>query len=68
MCWFGPNSQAMLADFDPGLASRQFLERGRQLPLVQWKLSGAWALAVGMLAGAGLLGFHQVNEFIYFQF
>ena len=50
LCWFAPTSQAMLAEFDPGLASRQFLHRGRQLPLLQWKPSGAWALAVGMLA------------------
>ncbi|MEE8275894.1 MAG: hypothetical protein V3R75_01920, partial [Alphaproteobacteria bacterium] len=67
-CWLAPNTQEILARFEPGVGAAS---PPRPAPLLGerlWQPSAAWAVLVGMVAGAGLLSLNRVNEFIYFQF
>lgn len=68
LCWLAPNTQEILARFEPGVGAAS---PPRPAPLLGehlWQPSAAWAVLVGMVAGAGLLSLNRVNEFIYFQF
>lgn len=59
--WFAPNSQQLLAAWEPALDP---VSGSRW----QWQPTSAWALAVAGLFTLAVLHLSQVTEFIYFQF
>jgi len=46
----------------------EVFKRDRAASFITWKVSGWWALAIAIMAIAGLLTLQQVSEFIYFRF
>jgi alginate O-acetyltransferase complex protein AlgI len=62
---FAPNTQQLLARFQPALDYRGG-------PLLQahllWRPTAAWAALIAMLTAAGLLSLSKVSEFLYYQF
>ena len=57
-----PNSQQMLADFEPGL--------GRIEPALRLhvRFDVRWAMALSVMFWASVLTMTRVSEFLYFQF
>lgn len=72
VCWYLPNTQQLLARFEPALA---FATDGRSLPLLQrllpqlyWAPNRRWSLLLGVMAAVALSSLSRVSEFLYFQF
>ncbi|HWN97514.1 MAG TPA: MBOAT family protein, partial [Methylomirabilota bacterium] len=72
--WFLPNSNQLLARFQPTL---EYMRGGKENPMLAregwvtrflWKPRLAWALTIAALAVASVLGLSRVSEFIYWQF
>lgn len=62
--FLAPNTQEILARFDPALGVRGI----RSSSLLLWRPTRGWAIASGLLAAVGLLALTHHSEFIYFQF
>jgi alginate O-acetyltransferase complex protein AlgI len=62
--FFLPNTQQIMRLFRPAL--------GRILPgpltRLAWHPSRGWAVAMGVVAAAGVLGIGGTSEFLYFRF
>ena len=65
VCWALPNTVQWLGDYRPGLTG---VESSSVFPLMKWKPTPAWALAVLVLSIWSLLEMTSVSEFLYFQF
>ena len=66
IAFLAPNTQQIAARFEPALdfdAGQSAAPR----PL-QWRPTLPWAVAIGLLATAGLLSLSRPTEFLYFQF
>jgi alginate O-acetyltransferase complex protein AlgI len=59
-----PNTQEVMARFDPALDFTPTTVRPRLVAA----LDGRWALALGLIAGLGLLAMTRHSEFLYYQF
>jgi D-alanyl-lipoteichoic acid acyltransferase DltB (MBOAT superfamily) len=59
-----PNSQELMRHYRPGLDFDAAHVRAR----LTWRPAPVWALAVAILAAAGLLSLSQATEFLYYQF
>ncbi len=72
--WFLPNSNQLLARFQPTLEYMAVEHRNavpaekRWVVRFLWKPRMAWALTVAGLAVASVIGLSRVSEFIYWQF
>lgn len=62
--FLAPNTQEILARFEPALGFRGIRRSSRLL----WRPTRGWAIASGLLAAVGLLALTHHSEFIYFQF
>jgi alginate O-acetyltransferase complex protein AlgI len=61
LVWFAPNSQQLLASWEPALDS--------PAPAgVQWQPSRGWAICITAVFVLAVLHLSQISEFIYFQF
>ena len=62
---FAPNTQEILARFQPALDFH-----GSALPATRlvWRPSSRWAMLVSLMVAGGLLSLSRVSEFLYYQF
>ena len=66
IAFLAPNTQQIAAQFEPAL---DFDAEESPAPrLLRWKPTLPWAVAIGVLATAGLLSLSRPTEFLYFQF
>jgi D-alanyl-lipoteichoic acid acyltransferase DltB (MBOAT superfamily) len=63
IAWLLPNTQQFMARFDPALEA---VAASAKQPI--WQPSINWAVAMGIVAVAGVLHLTGVSEFLYFQF
>jgi D-alanyl-lipoteichoic acid acyltransferase DltB (MBOAT superfamily) len=63
IAWAMPNTQQIMARFQPALESVQ--AGGRALA---WQPTRLWAVITGLAAAAAILNLTRVSEFLYFQF
>lgn len=61
---FAPNTQQIMGRHDPALG----FDAAHAARRLLWRPGWRWAVAMGAVAGAGLLALNQVSEFLYFQF
>jgi alginate O-acetyltransferase complex protein AlgI len=66
IAWFAPNTQELTGYEGPEGAYAA--TEARRPPLLRWRPSAGWAVAIGCLFGAALMLMSKVSEFIYFQF
>jgi alginate O-acetyltransferase complex protein AlgI len=66
--WFAPNTQQIMARFEPGLPTYSGALRPTRWRLLRWRPSPAWALLTALVSVFGVLGLSGVSEFLYFQF
>ncbi|OSZ73280.1 MBOAT family protein [Hydrogenophaga sp. IBVHS1] len=60
--WFFPNSQEILADHQPALASVTTNSR------IRWRPTLLWTVLIALSLFKAILDMGQVSEFLYFQF
>ncbi len=60
--WLLPNSQQLLAQYNPVLTASAAAHR------LRWSLHPGWAIVAGALAFLGLISVTHVSEFLYWQF
>ena len=65
MAWFAPNTQQIMARFNPALLIPRDMMAARRLA---WRPSVAYGLLVAVLAFASIVNLHRQSEFLYFQF
>ena len=65
IAWFAPNTQQIMARFNPALLiPRDMAVAGR----LAWRPSVAFGLVVAALAFVSIVNLHRQSEFLYFQF
>ena len=65
IAWFAPNTQQIMARFDPALLLPRDMQPARYLA---WRPSVALGLLVAAVAFASIVNLHRQSEFLYFQF
>jgi D-alanyl-lipoteichoic acid acyltransferase DltB (MBOAT superfamily) len=65
ICWLAPNTQQIMARFEPALNVPRDAVPARVLA---WRPTLATALATAALAFAAIINLHRHSEFLYFQF
>ncbi len=71
---FAPNTQQIMANFEPALTPYPSNGRYQINPidklesLASWRPSARWAVITGVIAALGVLALSSVSEFLYFQF
>ena len=77
VCLLLPNSQEIMARHEPALGVERHpgpvtatvpYPLGRHHPLLRWRPSPAWAVAVALVFTVGVLALPEVSEFLYFRF
>jgi alginate O-acetyltransferase complex protein AlgI len=63
--WFAPNTQQIMARFDPALLVPRDMTPARWLA---WRPTMAFGLLVAVAAFASIVNLHRQSEFLYFQF
>ncbi len=63
--WFAPNTQQIMARFEPALLIPRGMAPARRLA---WRPSMAFGLLTAVLAFAAIVNLHRQSEFLYFQF
>jgi hypothetical protein len=66
VAFFAPNTQQLMARFDPGLPTDT--EQRNSLLRGCWSFSPRWALAAGTWAFIGVIAITHRSEFLYWQF
>ena len=64
LVWFAPNTQDLLADYDPALSHDRAPVAGR----IKWRMTWWWALFTGALAALAITSLSGPTEFLYFEF
>ncbi len=67
-CWFAPNTQQVMARYNP---SMDIFRGDINLPrwtFLQWRLHPRLAIFHALITVIAILGLNQVSEFLYFQF
>ena len=62
--WFAPNTQQIMTRYEPALGRAVTNPYKRLI----WRPAAGWAVAVGVVAGLGILALGGTTEFLYFQF
>jgi len=65
IAWFAPNTQQIMAHYDPALGIPRDSQPARRLA---WRPRPALAVATAVLAFAAIVNLHRHSEFLYFQF
>jgi D-alanyl-lipoteichoic acid acyltransferase DltB (MBOAT superfamily) len=65
ICFVMPNTQQLLARYEPALG---FSEKHARRSALQWAPSFAWAAAIAVVAFLGVSSITRVSEFLYWQF
>jgi D-alanyl-lipoteichoic acid acyltransferase DltB (MBOAT superfamily) len=65
IAWFAPNTQQIMARFNPALLIPRDMAAARRLA---WRPTAAFGLLVAALAFASIVNLHRHSEFLYFQF
>lgn len=65
--WFLPNTQQIMARFNPGLGLVH-AQAGQIGARLLWRPNWIWAIAVSLICGLSILNITRVSEFLYFQF
>ncbi|MBN1161077.1 MAG: MBOAT family protein [Dehalococcoidales bacterium] len=68
ICWFLPNVQEYMSDFQPALEGFRGESKKPRFSWLRWKPSLASALVVSIIIALAFLGLNQVTQFIYFRF
>jgi D-alanyl-lipoteichoic acid acyltransferase DltB (MBOAT superfamily) len=63
--WFAPNTQQIMARFEPALLIPRDMVPARRLA---WRPNIAFGLLTAVLAFAAIVNLHRQSEFLYFQF
>ncbi len=66
--WFLPNTQQIMARFQPAL---DFPAKGKSLPMpnrIAWQPNFIWALFISFAFLVAVMHLSQITEFLYFQF
>ncbi|MDB6088997.1 MAG: Peptidoglycan O-acetyltransferase [Gammaproteobacteria bacterium] len=66
IAWFWPNTQELMRMYEPALEPAARPDAPG--PMLAWRPTAAWALAVAMLAVTSLASLDRVTQFLYFQF
>jgi hypothetical protein len=61
-----PNTQELLARFQPSLSSEA--DHDAAAPHGRWSLKPGWAVAAGLVAFIGVISITHQSEFLYWQF
>lgn len=61
---FAPNTQQIMASFEPALPSGQVFRQS----FLQARLDLKWAVSLGVILSLGLFSIRDGQPFIYFQF
>jgi hypothetical protein len=65
IAWFAPNTQQIMARFNPALLIPRDMVAARKLA---WRPTVALGLIVAAIAFASIVNLHRQSEFLYFQF
>ncbi|MCC7483975.1 MAG: MBOAT family protein [Burkholderiales bacterium] len=65
ICWFAPNTQQIMARFEPGLNVPRESVPARRLA---WRPGALTAAIAAVMAFAAIVNLHRHSEFLYFQF
>ena len=65
ICWFAPNTQQIMARFEPALLIPRDMRPARWLA---WRPTITAALLTAAVAFASIVNLHRQSEFLYFQF
>lgn len=68
ICWFLPNVQEYMSNYQPSLDSFPGESKKPRFSFLKWMPSFGNAAATTLIAIVALLGMNKVSEFIYFQF
>jgi D-alanyl-lipoteichoic acid acyltransferase DltB (MBOAT superfamily) len=68
ICWFLPNVQEYMSDYQPALEGFRAGSRKPRLSWLRWKPSLASAIFMSLCAALAFGGLSQVIKFIYFRF
>lgn len=69
-----PNTQQIMARFEPALRPHQSEDRQELIPMsfwverVRWQPTAGWGITLGIIAALGVLSMSSISEFLYFQF
>jgi hypothetical protein len=63
--WFAPNTQQIMARFNPALLIPRDMVAARKLA---WRPTVALGLIAAVIAFASIVNLHRQSEFLYFQF
>jgi hypothetical protein len=66
VAWFWPNTQELMRMYEPALGS--VTRHDTPGPVLAWRPTAAWALAVAVLGVVSLASLDRVTQFLYFQF
>ena len=65
--WFLPNTQQILAHFQPALELTPS-DRIEPRPHIFWRPNVAWGVALGLMLFVSLIRLENPSSFLYFQF
>ena len=65
IAWFAPNTQQIMARFEPAIAMPKDLQPAVRLA---WRPTAFAAVIVAVAGLAAIFNLHQKSEFLYFQF
>ena len=65
IAWFAPNTQQIMARFNPALLIPRDMSAARMLA---WRPTAVVGLLVAAIAFASIVNLHRQSEFLYFQF
>ena len=65
IAWFAPNTQQIMARFNPALLIPRDMKPAR---LLAWRPSVVFGVIVAALAFSAIVNLHRQSEFLYFQF
>jgi alginate O-acetyltransferase complex protein AlgI len=65
IAWFAPNTQQIMARFNPALLIPRDMVAARRLA---WRPTVAFGLLIAAVAFASIVNLHRQSEFLYFQF
>lgn len=68
ICWFLPNVQEYMSDYQPALEGFRGESRKPLFSWLRWKPSFSRVFAISVIAALAILGLNQVTQFIYFRF
>lgn len=68
LIWFLPNTQQLMARYQPAFDTYKEVSTSSWQGRLQWKPSTGWAISIGIISALGLFMVARMSEFLYFQF